>query len=374
MPESGDVTPTILRGRHEALGAKMAPFGGFLMPIQYSGIVREHEAVRREAGLFDTCHMGEFEIRGADAAADLDRIVSCNVLTLEVGQCRYGMICNPAGGVIDDMIVYRTADKDFLMVVNAGTQSGDLAWIQSHVSRQTSVVDVSADTGKLDLQGPRAPAILASLLDAPIAGLRYFRFADNTFAGTPVRVSRTGYTGEMGFEIYASNDTTLALWDALLDRGVLPAGLGARDTLRLEVGLPLYGHEMGPERNAAESGFTSALSRDKEFIGAEAVRAHADQGSVLIGVTLEGRRAAREGDRIQTPEGEDIGEVTSGSFAPSLGHAVALGYVQRAFAHVGDPVQLSTSRQVLPGRLSGTQFYDQGTVRKPMKGFLEETT
>lgn len=373
MSQRDSATPTILKAFHEALGAKMAPFGGFLMPIQYSGIVREHEAVRQAAGLFDTCHMGEFVFSGPSAAADLDRIVTCDVATLVTGQCRYGLICNPEGGVIDDMIVYRTGDASFMMVVNAGTQSNDLAWIKAHLSPQTQGLDVSDETGKLDVQGPHAPAILASLLDQPIAGLGYFRFKDNTFEGAPVCVSRTGYTGEIGFELYASCDTTKVLWQALVAAGVTPAGLGARDTLRLEVGLPLYGHEMTPDRNAAESGFTSVLSLDKEFIGCDAVRRHATCGSVLTGIVLEGRRAAREGDVITLQDGAPLGDVTSGSFAPSLGCAVALGYLPREHVQEGRPVQVKTSRQVLPGMLSSTSFYKQGTVRKPLKRFLEKT-
>ena len=372
MSESLEAKPTLLLERHLSLGAKMAPFGGFLMPIQYSGIVREHEAVRTATGLFDTCHMGEFHFTGTEAVADLERLVSCNVASLGIGQCRYGLLCNPAGGVIDDLILYRKGDAEFMMVVNAGTQAGDLAWIRDHLRAGTDVTDLSGETGKLDLQGPGAPAMLAGLLDVPFNGLKYFRFMDNTLEGEPVLVSRTGYTGEIGFELYASESMTLRLWDRLLEGGAQPAGLGARDTLRLEVGLPLYGHEMDVKRNAAESGFTSVLSSDKDFVGCESVRRVSPSSSSLMGVLLEGRRAAREGDVVQLAGGEAVGVVTSGSFAPSLGCAIALAYIRCAHADAGRAVEVVTARQVLSGKLVHTPFYRNGTVRKALINFLEK--
>ena len=372
--DENEAIPTILTDRHRTLGARMAPFGGFQMPIQYDGIVSEHNAVRRGVGLFDTCHMGEFIIQGSSATSDLDHLLTCNVATLDAGQCRYGLICNPDGGVIDDMIIYRTGEVSYMMVVNAGTQAGDFAWIREQVSDRTELRDVSQETGKIDLQGPDAPAMLANLLDDPIAGLKYFRFLENRLDEATVRVSRTGYTGEIGFELYASNATTLILWDRLLEAGATPAGLGARDTLRLEVGLPLYGHEMGTNRNAGESGFTSILSPDKNFVGCEAVRRHMDGGSVLTGVVLDGRRAAREGDVIQLVDGETVGEVTSGSFSPSLGRAIALGYVRREHVQPGQKVKVVTARQDLPGTLESTPLYKEGTARKSLKQFLEASS
>lgn len=342
------------------------------MPVQYSGIVREHAAVRTAAGIFDTCHMGEFHFRGAGAVADLERLVSCNVGSMLPGQCRYGLLCNPEGGVIDDMILYRQDDAEFMMVVNAGTRAGDLTWIQDHLGAETQVHDCSEETGKLDLQGPGAPAMLAGLIDAPLRGLNYFRFLNTHVDGHAVLVSRTGYTGEIGFELYASVKATVKLWDRLLACGALPAGLGARDTLRLEAGLPLYGHEMNPNRNAAESGFTSVLSTDKEFVGCESVRRVSPSESLLTGIVLQGRQAAREGDVVQLSSGESVGVVTSGSFAPSLGCAVALAYVQRAQAGPGQDVEVVTSRQVLRGKLSRTPFYKNGTARKPIRMFLEK--
>ncbi len=258
-----------------------------------------------------------------------------------------------------------------MIVVNAGTQAGDFEWIRERVSATTSVENISEATGKLDLQGPRSPALLQSLLDEPLDGLKYFAFRENRFNGRSLLVSRTGYTGEIGFELYADPETTLSLWDACLEAGAVPAGLGARDTLRLEVGLPLYGHEMTAERNAVQSGFTNVIADDKDFIGAAAIRGAAGTGQRLIGCVLDGRRAAREGDRFCLENGDGIGVVTSGSFAPSLGQAVAMGYVDVEHCRAGLPVQIETARQALRGSLQETPFYKNGTVRMPLRAFLE---
>ncbi len=369
MSNHNECKRTALWGRHEELGARMAPFGGFVMPIQYSGILAEHEAARSRIAVFDTCHMGEFRLCGATALDDLERLVSCDVAPMEVGQCRYGMLCNPSGGVIDDLLVYRLGAEEFMLVVNAGTQEGDFEWVASHASAGTTLRNISDETAKVDVQGPGAPGIVQRLMEQPIEGMRFYRFRHNRYGGSDVLLSRTGYTGEIGFEFYGAPELTCRFWDDCLDAGAVPAGLGARDTLRLEVGMPLYGHELSTGRNASCLGLARSISRTKQFIGAEAVRSGGSPAERLVGVAFEGRRTAREGDRIVDESGAELGVVTSGSFAPSLGHAVALGYVVAAAALPGVRVVVE-ARRPLAGEVVGTPFYRAGTARKALAGFL----
>lgn len=369
MTENNAIERTMLHERHVQLGARMAPFGGFLMPIQYSGILAEHKAARSAAAVFDTCHMGEFRISGETALQDLENLVTCDLAGLAVGRCRYGLMCNSEGGVIDDLLVYRLDTADFMLVVNAGTQETDHDWIAGNLSGSTTIRNISGSTGKVDLQGPVAPRIARSLLDEPIEDLKYYGFRHNTFDGQTVLVSRTGYTGEAGFEIYADPSLTGAFWDACIREGAVPAGLGARDTLRLEMGMPLYGHELSEGRNAAEAGPGPFISKTKEFIGSMAIRKHPANRERLVGIAFEGRQAAREGSRILAEKGAVIGIVTSGSFAPSLGHAVALGYVASEIAAEGRPVSVA-ARRALTGNIVARPFYRQGTARKPLSEFL----
>ncbi len=361
---------TILHDEHVALGARMAPFGGFEMPIQYAGILAEHRAVRTAAAVFDVCHMGEFRIQGERALADLEALLSCDVTSLDPGRCRYGFICAEDGGVLDDQIVYRLGVDEFMMVVNAGTQDRDFAWVCEHLSPGARALNVSAETAKLDLQGPGSVRILNRLLDEPMAGLKYFHFARARFKGKPILVSRTGYTGEIGFELYCSVDLAVRLWRACLARGAVPAGLGARDTLRLEMGYPLYGHELGEERNAAESGMNWALSESKTFIGAAAVRAPDAAKERLVGLVLDGRRSARAGQAVLDATGASVGRVTSGSFAPTLKVAVAMAYVRKDLAGPGQILDIDTGRHRLTARVTETPFHRQGTVRRPFHDFL----
>lgn len=361
---------TPLHDVHLALGARMAPFGGYDMPIQYEGIVKEHHAARQQAALFDTCHMGEFQLRGTGALADLERLVSCRIESMHCGQCRYGLMCNEEGGVIDDLLVYRLASDKFMLVVNAGTQDDDYAWVESHCSSDTDLANLSCNIAKIDVQGPAAPRLVEQFLDDTIKGMRFYQFAPNRFQGEPVLVSRTGYTGEIGFEIYGEAGPVREFWRAAMDEGAIPAGLGARDTLRLEMGMPLYGHELNEARNAAEAGFTRAIAGDKEFIGSAALRDLELQPATLVGVALTGRRAAREGDRVCDGSGHAIGSVTSGSFGPSVGHAIALAYVDKGVSETGTRVQIETSRQTLEGEVVELPFYHQATARRRLRDFV----
>jgi aminomethyltransferase len=361
---------TILHDTHVALGAKMAPFGGFMMPIQYEGIIAEHTACRTGAVVFDTCHMGEFLIRGPTACADLEGLVTSRVDTMEAGQCRYGFLCNERGGVIDDEITYRLADDEFYMVVNAATQEGDFAWVRAHLSADTRMENLSARTAKIDLQGPQSARVMAQLMDEPIDDMHYYRFKYNSYRGERVLTSRTGYTGEIGFEIYSDNDTGVAFWDDCLKKGAKPAGLGCRDTLRLEMGYPLYGHELNDERNAAESGLSFAIASDKQFHGSAVVLDPAKAAQRLVALVLDGRRAAREDDVVCDSKCGEVGSVTSGSFSPSLGTCIAMAYVNAAQATPGNNVLVRTSRGDLPAVVSATPLYKKATGRRALKEYL----
>jgi aminomethyltransferase len=361
---------TALHDLHVELGARMMAFAGYHMPLQYEGILKEHSAVRRQAGIFDTCHMGELDVRGPGAEGDLERILSCRIGTLGIGQCRYGLLCNSSGGVTDDLLVYRLEPDHFMLVVNAAHREKDFAWLGANASHRTHLEDRSEETAKVDLQGPESPPVAEALLDRSIAGLRFYRCMQNRFLGEPVIVSRTGYTGEIGFEIYGAPALLCEFWRRSLARGVHPAGLGARDTLRLEMGFPLYGHELNEDRNAGESGFTKAIAVDKTFIGSDRVCNAEERRSVLTGIEFQGRRAARTDDWILASDGHEIGRITSGSLAPSLGHAVALGYVRKEHSVAGNAVHVQAARQELEGRVSRLPFYGGGTARMPMSEFL----
>jgi aminomethyltransferase len=365
MPEKR----TPLYNIHKDLKARMGPFGGFEMPIQYSGIFNEHEATRSAATLFDTCHMGEFIIEGPTALSDLERILTCRIETLSTGQCRYGMICNHEGGVIDDLLVYRLGEHAFMLVVNAGTQDGDLEWIRANCSDTTSIENRSDTTAKIDLQGPKSPPIMNALAADGILDLKFYRFKHTTYRGEKVLVSRTGYTGEVGFEIYLSPELAPVFWQDAMKAGASCAGLGARDTLRLEMGMPLYGHEMSTSRNAAEAGFSQAIARDKAFIGHDIILNNARAEEKLVGIKLEGRQAARADDTVANSAGDAIGIITSGSFAPSLGYAIALAYIKPDMAQPETSIAIQTRRKTLEGRIVTTPFYTYGTARKSLSNF-----
>ncbi len=365
-----DDKKTILYDTHIELGAKMAPFGGFIMPIQYTGIVKEHEATRRQATLFDTCHMGEFYVEGNNALADLETLITCPLATLEDGQCRYGMLCNEQGGVIDDLLTYRISATKYMLVVNAGTQDNDYVWVKKHLSADTTIENRSATTAKIDLQGPNSPKIMNQIFEDGINDLRYFRFKFSTYQGKEVILSRTGYTGEVGFEIYCPNEVAVSFWKEAMEHGAICAGLGARDTLRLEIGMPLYGHEMSETRNVAESGFDRSIDCTKQFVGSRIACDPAQKKEKMVGIILDGKRAARAGDTILDDSGEQIGSVTSGSISPSLGTAIALGYVAINQAQAGTKVKLQTARKALEGTISELPIYTEGTARKKMERFL----
>ncbi len=361
---------TILYDVHVDMGAKMAPFGGFEMPIQYSRITREHMAARMGAAIFDTCHMGEILVKGETAATQLGRLISSDIETLELNNCKNGFLCDENGGVIDDLIAYRMAPDEYMLVVNASSQTQDYEWIRRHCNDELSIDFVADRVAKIDVQGPASPALVEGLIDGSVASLRYYSFMKTSFRGVELRISRTGYTGELGFEIYCANDMASQVWHSAIDAGAMPAGLGARDTLRLEMGMPLHGHELTLDRNAAQSNFNFMLSKEKEYIGAEAVRAQDAKKEKLIAIVFQGRQAARHGDRIVDSSGEEIGMVTSGSYSPCLERAIALGYVRLEKAVIDTPVAVKKRNRLLEGVITKKPFYKKATARHDISNYL----
>ena len=351
---------TPLTAWHKLHGAKMAPFAGWLMPIQYEGILVEHQHTRSHAGLFDICHMGEFRINGPDAAEALARAVSHNLETLKPGRCRYGFLLNEKGGVIDDAVIYRLDVDAFFMVVNAARIEPDFAALAQRLPDGVGLVDVSGETAKIDLQGPESLNVLESVLKADFHDIPYFGFRQTSQDGVDLLISRTGYTGELGYELYLPAGSAQWLWEMLLgDSRVRPVGLGARDTLRLEAGLPLYGQDLDEEHSPAEAGMGRMLTSPADYVG------KAGAGTIrqeLTPLALEGRRAVRHGDELALPDGRTAGRVTSGSFAPSLGHAIAFAWVDREHAAATDFV-VRTGRAALPAKRCDLPFYKRGTAR-----------
>lgn len=339
---------TPLHGRHVSLGARMVPFAGFEMPVQYSGLVAEHLAVRSAVGLFDVSHMGEIRVRGERAAQALVRLLSNAVLRVEVGQAQYNLMCNPAGGVVDDTVIYRLAQDDFLVCANAANRAKDFAWIvDNNPEPDVSITDEGDAWVQIAIQGPRGPDLTASLTDEPVHELARYRFLQGAFAGIGGCIlARTGYTGEDGFEVFVPAERGAEAWDALLEAGqphnVVPCGLGARNTLRLEARMSLYGHELTDETTplAAGLGWATKLKKPGGFIGRDAIVARKDQGEpVICGLVVEGKRIARDGMAVLV-DGERVGHVTSGSKSPSTGRAIALAYLPPRLAQPGTRVTI----------------------------------
>lgn len=357
---------TPLYAAHCNRNARIGPFAGWEMPIQYTGIVPEHIHTRMHASIFDTCHMGEFEFRGPDAEEDLETLATQSVASMRDGQCRYGFLLNEQGGVLDDITVFRRNSEHFFMVVNAGTLPADAAWIREHLSSGTRFTDLSPGRAKLDIQGPRSREFMEEVTGDRLPDLGYFRFCDSSLCGVPCTLSRTGYTGEWGYEFYFSADSAARLWgEFLANKGIRPAGLGARDTLRLEVGYPLYGHELNAEGTPVGAFGGQFVDTTKSFIGRAAVMRELEQGPLrrLCGLRLASKRAARDGDPVIL-DGENVGSVTSGSLAPSLQIAVALAFVDRAHAEPGTPLEVRVRGKLLPAKVVNLPFYKDGTARR----------
>lgn len=360
---------TALKDRHVALGARLVPFAGWLMPVQYTGIIDEHRAVRTTAGLFDLGHMGQVNFYGPDAAAFLQAITTNDVNALEPGKAQYSLLPNEQGGIIDDIIVYRWLSGDgYFVVINAANSEKDLAWFhQQRAVRpelDVTVEDVSDSRGMIAIQGPLSQAIVQRLTDYDLAKLAYFHWDEATVAGIPMLLARTGYTGEDGFEFYPDIERTGELWDALLDAGaedgLVPVGLGARDTLRLEARMPLYGNELSDEISPLEAGLGWAVKLDKgDFIGRDRIAAvkESKPRRRTVGFKLEGRSgSARTGYEVQV-DGRTVGTVTSGAMSPSLGENIGLALVDRDVAGVGQPLQIMIRGKAVPATQVKLPFY-----------------
>jgi aminomethyltransferase len=353
---------TPLYDAHRQLGARMVEFAGWEMPVQYEGIIAEHRAVRRGAGLFDVSHMGEIEISGAHALAACQRVTTNDVARLRDGEAQYTLLCLPSGGVVDDVIVYRLAADRFLFCVNAGNRDADFAWLRE-AAAGAAVSDRSNEYAQLALQGPHATAILQPLTAVPLATLPPFAFATGDVTGYEAIVAHTGYTGEDGWELYCAPDAAPPLWAALLaagqPAGLQAAGLGARDTLRLEAALPLYGHELSRDTTPLEAGLRRFVRFEKgDFIGREALLRQQTAGlpRCLVGLRMVEPGIPRQGHRILS-HGEPVGVVTSGTKSPTLGLAIALAYVTPACAEVGTPLAVEIRQRALAAEVVSRPFY-----------------
>jgi aminomethyltransferase len=342
----------------------MVEFGGWEMPVQYTGIIEEHKAVRRAAGLFDVSHMGEILVKGPGALPLIQKLITNDATKITIGQALYSPMCYPSGGIVDDLLVYRLGDDEYWLVVNAGNKDKDFRWIKDHQAGEVTVEDISDETGQIALQGPRSQEILSQITDINLEEIKYFRFAWAETAGVKTLVSRTGYTGEDGFELYMKAKEAPQVWQALLlagkDFGLVPVGLGARDTLRFEARLPLYGHELNEEYTPLEAGLGIfvALTKAENFIGKEALLKQKAEGvpRKLVGFEMLDRGIPRAGYKIEK-NNISIGEVTSGSFAPSLGKNLGLGYVKSAEAVLDNEITVIIRDKGLQARIIKTPFY-----------------
>jgi aminomethyltransferase len=346
---------------HVAHQARMVPFGGWDMPVQYAGVIAEHKAVRTGAGLFDVSHMGRLSFAGPGAMDLIQKVWTNNAATMKDGQVRYGLVCNESGGTLDDILVYRWP-YGWAMVVNASNRDKIVGWLNQHRGTlDVQIQDQTLDTAMLAVQGPKAVALCAGMFEADPARLKYYFATPTRYKGKQCVVSRTGYTGEDGLEIMVSKAQAVELADDLVTRGAVPCGLGARDTLRLEAGMPLYGHELNETINPVQAGLGWAVKVDKgDFIGRdELTNAIDDAGKVpeRIGLELEGKRAAREGCQILVGEKAPMGIVTSGSYAPTLDKSIAMGYVAAKVAFPGTSLLVDIRGSLTPARVVSLPFY-----------------
>lgn len=349
---------TCLYDKHVALGALISPFGGFDMPIQYSNITDEHQAVRQHCGVFDVSHMGEVLVSGKDAERYVNHIFTNNVKGLAVGKILYGMMCYEDGGVVDDLLVYKMADDRFFLVINAANIDKDWDWIQLQAEGFNVAIDNQSDHyGQLAVQGPEAERIMEETLNLPCSELTFYTF--KTMGD--VIVSRTGYTGEDGFEIYATPDYINQCWDKLMAAGVTPCGLGCRDTLRFEVGLPLYGDELSAEITPVMAGLGMFVKLDKEeFVGRDALAKQKAEGAAkkIVGIELQDKAIPRHGYTVMK-DGQPIGTVTTGYHTISTDKSVCMALIDSQYAPLGTELEVQIRKKVFPGIVVKKRFYDK---------------
>jgi aminomethyltransferase len=348
---------------HVEAGARLVPFAGWTMPVQYASVIEEHRAVRERAGLFDVSHMGELRVRGAGAEGFLQRVTPNDVSKLTPGRAHYSGLLTEQGTYVDDLLVYRLAEEDFLVVVNAANTEKDLAWLAERQVEGATVEDESERWALLALQGPRAEAILSRLTELDLAAIRYYRFAEGEVAGRSMIVSRTGYTGEDGFELYVPPEAAPDLWRSLMaagaDQGLQPAGLGARDTLRMEAGMALYGHEIDDTTTPLEAGLRWVVKMDKgDFVGRAALERQEQAGLErrLVGIEVAERGIARQGYPVWSGE-RRVGEMTSGTWSPTFEKALGMAYVPVELAEPGTPVDIEIRQRRVGARVAEIPFY-----------------
>ena len=364
--EVATVRKTSLYDEHVALGAKIVDFAGWAMPMFYEGIVKEHQRVRGTAGLFDVSHMGEFMVSGADALPALERLTTNRVASIAEGRVQYSAMCYENGGFVDDLLIYALPGR-YMLVVNAANLEKDLEWIRSNLTGDVVVDDVSDETGLVALQGPASERILSGLTSVDVPALPYYYWTKAEIAGRETTLSRTGYTGEDGFEIYCDPRHSCAIWGALLEEGAAadigPVGLGARDTLRLEMGYSLYGSEMDASRSPAEAGlmWVTRLSKG-DFIGRDAIARSIDEGidERIVGFELTGRGIPRPGQRLFVGD-DEVGHVTSGTFSPSWKRGIGLGYVR---SDVTGELSVDIRGSHIEAHTVSLPFYREGSVKR----------
>ena len=365
-PSERELLRSVLHDTHVALGATFTGFAGWTMPVRYGGDLAEHHAVRRAAGLFDLSHMGEIHVEGPAAAAALDGALVGDLGALAPGRARYTMLCAPDGGVLDDLVVYRLAAEHYLVVANASNRLLVAAELSERCAGDgVRITDRSADTALVAVQGPASAAIVETATGAPVGDLRYYAVRPATLAGHQVLLARTGYTGEDGFEVYVGTAGAAAVWERLTaagtGHGLVPCGLACRDTLRLEAGMPLHGHELGPGRSPFASGLGRVVKFGKEadFVGRAALARERDtpQARVPAGRRGSGRRAPRAGHPVLDGAGATVGEVTSGVLSPTLGHPIAMAFVDRAVSGPGTALVVDVRGRPEPVEVVGLPFY-----------------
>jgi aminomethyltransferase len=357
---------TPLYEKHCELGGKMIEFGGWLMPVQYTGIIEEHESVRNAAGLFDVSHMGEITVRGRGATRFIQKLVTNDISRATAGRCVYSPMCYPDGGVVDDLLIYKNSSEDYLIVVNASNTDRDFAWFTENLEGEAEIENVSDSIAQLALQGPKAEMILQSMTQTPLAGIGFYRFQNGvSVCGEDAIVSRTGYTGEDGFEIYLPREKAAEVWDKILEAGkgygIVPVGLGARDTLRFEVALPLYGHELSESITPLQAGLDKFVKLDKDdFIGRDALITQKAQGlkSKIAGFEMTGRGIARNGCEVFS-NGVKIGVVTTGNYSPSLKKNLGLALVDTDHASIGARFDIMIRNKPVEAAVVPFPFYSK---------------
>lgn len=355
---------TALSKIHEALGAKMVPFAGYNMPVQYEGVTIEHETVRNGVGVFDVSHMGEFLIEGPHALELIQKVSSNDASKLTIGKAQYSCLPNDTGGIVDDLIIYRIKEETYLLVVNASNIEKDWNWIQSKNDVGATMRDLSADYSLLAIQGPKAVEAMQALTSEDLSAIKFYNFVVCDFAGIDyVIISATGYTGSGGFEIYCKNSEVEQIWNKVLEAGanygIKPIGLAARDTLRLEMGYCLYGNDIDDTTSPIEAGLGWITKFTKDFTNSESLKSEKERGPErkLVGFELDDRGIPRHGYDIVDGNGNTIGNVTSGTMAPSLGKGIGLGYVPAIFADAGSKINIQIRKKAVPATVVKLPFY-----------------